>query len=117
MLYREGRECPVLEWFNGLPERAYAKGIVRLERLATLGHELRRPEADYLGEGIYELRWRWQTVNYRVLYFFHGRGLVVLGHALTKESRIPPREFRLAAQRKTAFQADPEGHTQEEGLV
>jgi hypothetical protein len=34
---------------------------------------LRRPHADYLEDGIYELRWRNGTVQYRILYFFHGR--------------------------------------------
>ena len=116
VLYAEEGASPVLEWLQGLPERVYAKGLDRVERLAELGHELRRPEADYLGEGIYELRWRVQSVNYRLLYFFHGREAVVLSHGLTKEDRIPPREMNLAIRRKAAFQKNPEAHTREEAL-
>ena len=116
VLYAEEGASPVLEWFRVLPERVYAKGLDRVERLAELGHELRRPEADYLGEGIYELRWRVQSVNYRLLYFFHGREVVVLSHGLTKEDRIPPREMNLAIRRKAAFQKNPEAHTREEAL-
>ena len=116
VLYAEEGASPVLEWFRGLPERVYAKGLDRVERLAELVHELRRPEADYLGEGIYELRWRVQSVNYRLLYFFHGREAVVLSHGLTKEDRIPPREMNLAIRRKAAFQKNPEAHTREEAL-
>jgi len=46
---------PFVDWFGKLPEYARDKVIVRLERLAELDHELRRPEANYLRDGIYEL--------------------------------------------------------------
>jgi hypothetical protein len=45
---------------------------VRIERLRDLGHELRRPEADYLRDGIYELRVGLGSVNHRMLYSFTG---------------------------------------------
>ena len=116
LLFREGNECQLAEGFDGIPEKAYAKGMGKVRRLAALGHELRRPEADYLEEGIYELRWRIQSVNYRVLYFFHGRGIVVLPHGFTKEDRIPPKEIDLALRHKAAFLRNPEAHTYREGL-
>lgn len=53
--------------------QAHAKCLVKLGRLEELGHELRRPEADYLRDDIHELRVRFQSVNYRMLYFFRGR--------------------------------------------
>jgi hypothetical protein len=57
VLYRdEDGSVPFLDWFGDLPEKAQDKCRVRLERLAALGHELRRPEADYLRDNIYELR-------------------------------------------------------------
>ena len=48
----ESGHTPVLEWLRELRQRdrkAYAKCVARIRRLAELGHELRRPEADYLG--------------------------------------------------------------------
>lgn len=54
-------------------KKALDKCRVRIERLRDLGHELRRPEADLLRDGIYELRVRLGTLNYRMLYFFHGQ--------------------------------------------
>jgi putative component of toxin-antitoxin plasmid stabilization module len=69
---------PVWEWLKDLRARnlkAYAKCVVRIRRLTELGHELRRPEADLLRDGIYELRARLGTINYRILYFFHGRNV------------------------------------------
>src|SRR5271165_877643 len=84
-------------------ERAFAKCVVRMRRLAEMGHELRRPEADLLRDGIYELRARLGTVNYRILYFFHGRNVAVLACAMTKENEIPPVEINRAAERKRTF--------------
>lgn len=43
-----------------------------------LGHELRRPEADFLRDGIYELRVSLQGQQYRMLYFFHGKVVAVV---------------------------------------
>ena len=54
---------PVLEWFDGLPAKAQDKCRVRIQRLSELGHELCRPEADLLRDGIYELRVGLQHVN------------------------------------------------------
>ena len=77
----------------------------------ALGHELRRPEADLLRDGIHELRARLGSVNYRILYFFTGRQVAVLGHAITKEDSIPPRDIELAVKRMHAFKSNPKAHT------
>jgi hypothetical protein len=45
---------PLLQWFEELPRKVQDKCRLRIERLQALGHELRRPEADYLRDGIYE---------------------------------------------------------------
>jgi hypothetical protein len=39
--------------------------------LRELGYDLRRPEADLLRDGAYELRVRLNRVQYRILYSFH----------------------------------------------
>ena len=64
-----------------------------------------------LRDGIYELRARLGTVNYRILYFFHGRNVAVLAHAITKENEIPVGEINRAVERKRAFVASPTAHT------
>lgn len=106
---------PVLDWLDELPAKAQDKCRVRIERLRDLGHELRRPEVDYLRDGIYELRVRLQSVNYRMLYFFHGRVAAVLAHGLTKEREVPPRDIEEAIRRKRKFELDPQRHTYKEG--
>ena len=50
------KSVPVLDWLDGLPRKVQNKCYVKVERLEELGHELRRPEADMLEQGIYELR-------------------------------------------------------------
>ena len=105
---------PVLEWLDSLPPKALDKCVVRIERLKELGHELRRPEADFLRDGIYELRVGLQHVNYRMLYFFHGRTGAVLAHGLVKEAEVPSQEINQAIQRKRKFQQNPNAHTHSE---
>jgi phage-related protein len=111
--YQDGDgTVPLLEWFDELDPKARAKCTVRLERLAELGHELRRPEADYLRDDIYELRAKHQNVNLRMLYFFHGRTAVVVSHGFSKQqAKVPSREIELALRRKQAFLASPESHS------
>ncbi len=72
---------------------------------------MRRPLADMLRDGIYELRIRKGRVNFRILYFFHGRNVAVLGHALTKEAEVPEADIERAIRRKKLFVASPEQHS------
>jgi phage-related protein len=102
---------PLLEWLDGLPEKAQDKCRLKIERLQELGHELRRPEADYLRDGIYELRARLRRVNYRMLYFFHGTEAAVLSHGLVKERAVPAKEIDRAIAHQEKFEGDPEQHT------
>ena len=108
--------APVLEWLRQLRQRerrAYAECVVRIQRLEQEGHKLQRPEADYLRDGIYELRIRFGSVNYRILYFFAGREAAVLTHALTKEAEVPSADIDRAIQRKDTFEKSPDVHTYE----
>jgi phage-related protein len=135
---------PVLEWLDGLTLKARLKCLVRLERLRELGHELRRPEADLLRDGIYELRISLNHVQYRVLYAFHTetqavreaeakaikkgstkkgrteeptahRTIAVVAHGITKEAEVPDEEIDRARARMRKFAADPRRHTHVEG--
>jgi hypothetical protein len=110
----EDGSVPILEWFDSLQEKALDKCTVKVERLAELGHELRRPEADYLRDGIYELRVGLQHVNYRMLYFYHGRTAAVVSHGIVKETAVPSKELEKAIERKRKFEKNPKAHTHEE---
>jgi hypothetical protein len=76
--------------------------------------------ADYLRDGIYELRPSYQGVHYRILYFFPKSAagkpagtqpVVVVSHGLAKEKEVPAVEIDRAIGRKRKFEADSEKHT------
>ncbi len=107
---------PVVEWLQALPEPPMpvrTRCDACLRALRDQGHELRRPTADSLRDGIYELRFRVQRVHYRLLYFFHGgaRNVAVVAHALTKEGAVPDKDIQQALACRAAFEKDPDGHT------
>src|SRR5437773_1749064 len=115
VFYKEADgSVPVLEWLDSLQRKVLDKCTVRIERLEEMGHELRRPEADFLRDGIYELRVGLQHVNYRMLYFFHGTEAAVVSHGLVKQAEVPPKEIAKAIQRKQKFEKNPKTHTHEE---
>ena len=102
---------PLLDWLDVLPAKARAKCLNYMRLLATSGHELRRPAADFLRDGIYELRAKAGTVQYRILYFFHGRNVAVLAHGCTKEGLVDPVDIRRAMECRLKFEANPKRHT------
>jgi hypothetical protein len=109
--------APVLEWLQDLRKqntRAWAKCVERVELLQEFGHELRPPAADFLRDQIHELRVREGRVQYRILYFFHGRNVAILANSIIKESAVPSAEIERALNRKRAFQANPAKHTYDE---
>lgn len=114
----EKGKVPVLDWLDEL-ERQDPKGLFncldRIGQLASMGHELRRPLADFLRDGIYELRASHRRVQYRILYFFHGRNIAIIAHAIVKEgSAVPDVDINRAIERQQLFVADPAIHTYEE---
>ena len=115
VFYQEAEgDVPVLDWLKRLrrsDQQAYAKCIAAIERLADFGHELRRPLVDFLRDSIHELRVRKGRVNYRILYFFHGRGLAGLAHAITKEGEVPDTDIDRAVRRRKAFASNQAVHT------
>jgi phage-related protein len=115
LLYREeDGTVPLLEWFDQLQPKALAKCRVKLERLNELGNELRRPEADFLRDGIYELRVGLGGQNYRMLYFFWADQAVVMTHGLVKERAVPVKDIERAIECSKKFKRNPERHTHRE---
>ena len=105
---------PLVDWLATLPDKVQVKCDAKIQRLAELGYELRRPEADYLRDGIYELRIGFKDKNYRILYTFIGHQVVLLTHGIVKEDRVPPREIDDAILRKAKWETDPKTHTYKE---
>jgi hypothetical protein len=117
LFYQEAAgNSPVVRWLEELLKtnaKAWVNCRARIELLAQSGHEVRRPAVDYLRDGIYELRAKQGHVQYRILYFFHGRQVAILAHALTKEEDISNADIERAIKRKVLFEANPKAHTYE----
>ena len=107
----EDGSVPCKAWLQKLrhqDQKAYLKCIDSLERLKAVGFNLRRPVADYVKEGIYELRVRSNNIQYRILFFFHGKNMIILSHGLRKEDKIPETEIQRALLRKKRLENNPE---------
>ena len=112
LLFREEDDVPLLTWFESIPRRARDDCLERMRLLEQLGHELRRPHAEYLRDGIHELRAKRAGINYRMFYFFHGRKTVVISHGIVKQqATVPAREIDRAIGRMARFRSEPVKHT------
>ncbi|MGF1601931.1 MAG: type II toxin-antitoxin system RelE/ParE family toxin [Thermosynechococcaceae cyanobacterium] len=111
---------PALDWLQTLlkkDRKGYANCIARIQLLADFGYELRRPAADYLRDGIYELRAKQRNTQYRILYLFHGQNMAILAHAITKEGApVPNIDIERAIDRKRLYEKDPETYTYREEI-
>ncbi len=116
LFYQEKQgDVPVIDWLNELKSKnkaGFANCVGRIRQLTSMGHELRRPSADYLRDGIYELRAKHRNVQYRIFYFFNGKDIAVLNHSIIKKSSaVPTKDIELAIKRKQKFEQNPEQHT------
>ena len=119
VFYREADgSVPTRLYLSSLPVKAEDKCVRMIERLKALGREIRRPEADYLRDHIYELRTQLRSVQYRLLYFFYGTEVddtltAIISHGVIKEKRVPPKEIEQAIARRQTFLDNPQRHTEE----
>jgi phage-related protein len=115
VIYQESEDdVPLVDWLDALPENVRIKCESKMEQLGEFGHELRRPNVDYLRDGIYELRIGLRRANYRILYTFIGQHVVLLTHGIVKEDRVPPKEIDEAILRKIKWEIEPKRHTYKE---
>jgi hypothetical protein len=106
-------DVPVLDWLMELRvqnERAFRKCFGLIDVLRQFGSELRRPRADYLRDGVYELRTNAGNVNYRILYGFVGKDVALLACGLTKERAVADKEIDRALDCIERYKANPAMH-------
>lgn len=91
------RQNPVKEFIDSLGVEEQAKVFAYIRELKKQGNNLRRPMADYLESGIYELR----PKDNRIFYFFYLKNNIVLVHAIKKHTKkITPGDLALCIKRK-----------------
>ncbi len=98
---------PVREFVDGLAIGSKRKFWRKVAYLEQFGKDLCEPHAKYLGQGVYELRFRGPDGHFRILYFFFSGHCVVLTNAFKKQTdRTPKREMELALARMTQFRGN-----------
>ena len=99
LIYQEADgTVPLKDWLADLQKVPRLRCLAIIDQLRKYGYELRRPQSENIGDGLYELRVKVGHVNFRMLYFFHGRTAAVVSHGFTKEKKLPPGEIRVAAR-------------------
>ncbi|MFA5140747.1 MAG: type II toxin-antitoxin system RelE/ParE family toxin [Elusimicrobiota bacterium] len=94
-------EEPVLDYIRAQVKSHRVKIGRALQYLEDAGYAAKRPLAEHLGGGIYELRAAIERHQHRPLYFFHGRSLIVVANAfLKKGEKVPQSEADLARRRR-----------------
>ena len=93
---------PVKEFIHSLIQKEQAKVYACIRELKKQGNNLRRPMADYLEDGIYELR----PKDNRIFYFFYLCDRAIFVHAIKKHvKKVPDNDLRLCIKRKIETEA------------
>lgn len=88
------KECPMLDFLNGLDVKMRAKVTRTVDLLRDNGGDLREPYSKPLSDGIFELRVKVGSNITRVLYFFVIGNKIVLTHGFVKKTqKTPPAEI------------------------
>jgi len=90
--------CPSLDFLDQLPIKVGAKSHKWIEKLNELGPDLPRPYADVVQGKIRELRLMFASNQYRFLYFFMGKTIVMTHGFVKKTDKVPYEELRYACK-------------------
>lgn len=88
----ESGRSPALDFLRSQPKPVRAEAGWLLEQLEKHGSSLDRPLVGYLEDGIHELRWQVARNEYRLLFFFFGRQIIVVTHGFAKRTQKVPRK-------------------------
>ncbi len=96
--------CPIGGFIDSCNKRQQAKVLSLLAHLEERGPHLPRPYADFLEDGIHELRIKLSGQQTRILYFFCYKDFIVLTHAFIKTTkRAPQSEIQIAKNYREDF--------------
>lgn len=100
----ETGKVPVAEFIDSLNVKSRAKVARTLDLLEQFGTNLSMPYAKHLEKQLWELRTRYGTNRYRIIYFLASGRTFVLLHGFTKKSGpIPKRDMELAQGRQADY--------------
>ena len=101
-------DAPAKDFLESLPERPRDKASAWIALLAEKGPNLPRPYADVVSGPIRELRVSFGRLEIRLLYFIHGRRIVLTQGFLKKTRGIPSAEISNAERLRALWLASPE---------
>ena len=90
---RQGR-CPAQDFLDSLPVKVRAKAAKWIEKLQDHGPDLPRPYADIVRGKIRELRLVFASNQYRFLYFFAQRRIIITHGFIKKADSVPENELQ-----------------------
>ncbi len=89
-------QCPMDEFLDSLPLKVRAKLMKWIEKLEAEGPDLPRPYADVIRGKIRELRLQFGSNQYRCLYFFDGKRVIMTHGFMKRTARVPENEITYA---------------------
>ena len=97
-------KSPVKEFIDSLDFKSQRKFFFVKELLEEFGHKLPFPHAKYIGDSIFELRFKGHEGAVRVLYFFYHEDRVIFTNGFIKKvNKTPKNEINIAIERRTNF--------------
>lgn len=96
--------CSVQDFIDSRNRNHNSKIKSIVKQLEIDGPNLPRPYADYLRDGIHELRIKLTGSENRILYFFCFQDYIILTHSFIKnENEVPDREINKAIKIREDF--------------
>ncbi len=100
----ESGKSPVEDFIKSLDPRTRRKFYFVKDLLENYGHRLPHPHAKYIGNEIFELRFRGQEGHTRVLYFFFSENMAIFTNGFIKKSnKTPVNEKQTAVERRKDY--------------
>ena len=100
----ESDKSPVKEFIDSLDFKSQRKFFFVKELLEEFGHKLPFPHAKYIGDSIFELRFKGHEGTVRVLYFFYQEDRAIFTNGFVKKTnKTPKNEINIAIERRNDF--------------
>jgi len=87
---------PTGDFLSSLPLKVRVKILKWLKKLEEYGPDLPRPYADIVYGKIRELRVVFTSTQYRLLYFFYGKYIIITHGFIKKTDEVPDNELEKA---------------------
>ncbi|MFH2139100.1 MAG: type II toxin-antitoxin system RelE/ParE family toxin [Candidatus Omnitrophota bacterium] len=100
----DSNASPVEDFVDSLSYKGQRKFFTKKGLIEEFGHRLLQPHAKYIGNGIFELRFRDDGDTIRVLYFFFHQDRAIFTNGFIKKTdKTPKNALKIAIERKKLY--------------